>query len=358
MKKKLLSLIMAVAMIASLALPAFASTANVVQTPDSNGVYSGGTTMGSQTRVAVVKVTLPLATNNANKVILNPYELKLFTSTSSNTAANSGNQVLADDNAVADADGVASPQVITVPLEIKSESDVPLTVGLTAKATVGGETKLTATDVDQSAVDTDKNLFLYVDMLRTTDGSAVSDWTADTAPTWRDDSSKVNTDAFSQVIPTAQGAKRENIISIPEGTAGKYVYFKIMGSAAPSPKKNWTSSDTVSVELAFTFAPTKTYAVTAKKPSGATFANAAASDYVVGFGGETSATPGSSVVLKAGNNKIFSDVLIIKAPDAANGITEADEVTAATAVKVTDDTYYFVMPAEPVYIHASVETAS
>lgn len=379
MKKKLLSLIMAVAMIASLAVPALATTPQTVTTP-TDGVLTAQTRVDGVVRTPVLKVTLP-GTTAANKIILNPYELKLFTSATSGGGigtASGGGKVASGDDLLASATGKVSPQVITVPLELKSESDVPLMVGVKATAEVEGEVKLSAQTVDQSLVGTDKNVFLYLDMTRAADGAQVSGsaWDAATAPKWHDDPTKVNTTAYPQVIPTTSGATAPKLFVIPEGdgtaAGAKYAYFKIMGSVAPDTKKDWAHTDTVKVTLAFTFAPTKLYPIQAHKGDSAT---GAGSDYTVGYG-DTAVTmdiadktnvsvaalaaSGTPVVVKAKDKYVFTSFKVVKPDDTANNIKEENETRAADPVKISNDTYYFIMPADKngVVIRAAVEQAS
>jgi hypothetical protein len=359
MKKKLFSLIMAVAMVASLALQASASNELRVNSSGgigvNNGVYGANTEMPGDTRIAVVKVTMPPERVTANKLILNPYQLKLTDSTTSG-----GGFLGSGDDFLATNGGADAPSVITVPMEIKSESDVPLKVGVTATATPGNQNVKIASDAALTGMETDRSVFLYMEMFKNGATAPQVDWTAQNAPEWKSDPEKVDPTIYPQVIAaTGSGNKNDAIMAIPAptGTAvATYVYYKVMGVANSSSSADWTSNDTVNVKLAFTFTPTKLHAISLKKmDNSGNYVNALGTDYSV-EGADTTAAPGTVVIVKGATSVGAGGVSTTKMIAGLEVVSTADETvtTTATALDTEMTTWYFTMPNYPVTLRAII----
>jgi len=301
MKKKLFSMFMAIAMILCLAVPAFADdppTATTTKTSNLAGDIVEPT----------VTVTMPTTTN---KLILNPYKLKITTS----------DAATGDDAALAD----ATDQVLSVGLAIKNESTAPVKVGLKAVAT--GAT-LTFANKPCTGKEATKSVFAFVELLK---------GTSDTAPTtgWAKPAD-VNAKVYPQLVFVGgtDGVENAAIETLPAGsTTANYLYYKIGGNSAIDPTGGWTSSDTLAVALTFSFTPTVPKAIAFPTDDATTMG--ALADI-----SNAAAAMGSTVYIAAKDGKTLSTVT---AQD-ADGANVA--VTTVTAGKL----YTIKVPATDVEV--------
>lgn len=248
MKKKLLSVIMAVAMIASLAVPAFAT--------GSGGAVDKNMDYSTETKTPTVTVTMP----TSPQIFLNPYGMTV--------SVNSVDY---------------SSQIVNPVQYIKNETAAPLKVGLKATATVAGETNLVARPC--TGRETTKNAFLMVELAQAANNN--------TEPTWiakMDDTDTINERAYPQIIPlTGEGKTNAAILSVDKPTTENYIAVKVLGNLAGSPTGGWTQADTANIALVFTFTPSVANAVTL--PQGGNITSSKAS-----------AIMGTNVVLKPTND--------------------------------------------------------
>jgi hypothetical protein len=290
MNKKLLSLIMAVAMIATLAMPTLAA----------EGTGSGDFEYGTSTNTPTVTVAMPTSAS----ITLNPY----------------GMAVTVGSDSVTD-------QIISATQHITNNTPSPMKVGVVATFIKSGDVVYSAKPC--TGKETTKNAFLLVEFANT---AATTD-----EPTWITDITSgdtMNEKCYPQIIPTEQGKAATGIMSVPAAstTTANYIAIKVFGNLSSAPTEAWKSSDKATVKLEFTFTPSVLHNVTV--PSGVT----AKSTITPSGSDPTQAVMGAIVRLEAANGKQPT------AKDANNN--------AVTVTKVTDTLYYFTMPATDVTVTA------
>lgn len=206
--KKFLSLVLAMVMALSLAVPAFASA-------NTDTSLTQSTAIGGTTKIPTIKITVPAT----GSVVLNPYEMG----------------VTVDGNTISD-------PIVSVPQYVINASDVAVKV----KATVTGKPSGAAKLVDAStATDTTgiNNVFLqYIYEIG--------------------DDNTVDPDGTNKIVVKAKG-EATDLGTLAQGTgtaaaaAGAYLAYKLTGDLVAIPTKAWTEKDTVSVNVAYTFIPQK-----------------------------------------------------------------------------------------------------
>lgn len=246
--KKMLSMIMAIAMVASLAVTAFASS-----TSDSYVGVSGGnpdastsenitdtnkaftSTVKSKVKAPTIKVTIP----TTNNVYLNPYKMTV------NVAGSE-----------------KSDEIVGVPTVIKSASDCKLAFSavVTGKASTG-VTLEKASVKDSDGKDTKKTnsvyMFVYFGQGQTkTDPDSAA---AITAPAAGDSSlvftATEDTPANAIVVQTT-ASKSTKVLELADGSANaQYGAFVIGGNIVAAPDTPWTDKHTVDVTVALSIAP-------------------------------------------------------------------------------------------------------
>ena len=232
MKAKLMKRLMALAMMATMAV---STTAFAAEGEDEGGMATGDDGYPTQELEvtgeladAIIKITFPTEPT----VIINPYGMDV----------NITEKV------------TSNAQVLSPSYGLTNESNVDLAVTLTAVGAVSGEATLAAAPDDIGEDETDKKVFMYVEMAECTkpDGSDAV-WAAE-----------YSADADNQlaVADSAQDPAVE-ILKLPkaEYKAGalykaKYAAFKLGGNATTNPTSAWAESDTVAVTLTFSFKPT------------------------------------------------------------------------------------------------------
>jgi hypothetical protein len=233
MKKKLFSLIMAVAMIAALTVPSFAgSVTSTSISASGTGSQSGNVNLTGNTALPVVKVTFP----NAGYVILNPYKM---------TVADAGNST-----AVASTDTI-DDQILSATHQLKNETEAPMKVGIKITGTPSTGVELATKAC--SGKETTKSVFMFAELLYAgTSTKTAQDlkalWTAP---------ADVNDKCFPQIIASTEEKENQNFFTVPAAASGSanYLYWTIRGNAATAPAEKWTASDTVGANVVFTFTP-------------------------------------------------------------------------------------------------------
>lgn len=245
--KKMLSMIMAIAMVASLAVTAFASS-----TSDSYVGVSGGnpdastsenitdtnkaftSTVKSKVKAPTIKVTIP----TTNNVYLNPYKMTV------NVAGSE-----------------KSDEIVGVPTVIKSASDCKLAFSavVTGKASTG-VTLEKASVKDSDGKDTKKTnsvyMFVYFGQAQTTTdpaaAAALSVPTADGAVKF---TATEDANANAILVQTT-ASKSTKVLELADGSANaQYGAFVIGGDIVAAPDTPWTEKHTVDVTVALSIAP-------------------------------------------------------------------------------------------------------
>jgi len=228
MKKKLFSLVMAVAMIAALAVPSFASS--VVS---GTGSQEGKVPLTGATALPTVKVTIP----TSGKVILNPYKMAV---------ADAGNSTeVAASNSIDD-------QVLSASHEIKNETQAPMKVGISIKATPSTGVELATKAC--TGKETTKSVFMFAELLY----AGTEQKTAQNLKDLWAAPADVNDKCYPQIIASTEEKGNANFFTVPpaaSASAPNYLYWTIRGNAATAPEEKWTAADTVGADVVFTFTP-------------------------------------------------------------------------------------------------------
>lgn len=210
--KKVLSLVLALAMVLALAVPAFATTQAVTDS----------TPAEIELDAAVGAITLDVTLPAAVDPNLNPYGLEVGASKDTS-------------------------QIISEAMFIENASAVDVRVDVTATGTpTAGVTLATATANNPAKPVTTKSIYAYFEIMEATNGS--------TAPTW---AATADTKAANIIPIAAKATTKTNVITMAKkGTTSSFAAFHIGGDMAPAPTTAWTTDDKVTIKLAFTFYPT------------------------------------------------------------------------------------------------------
>lgn len=228
--KKVLSFVLAIALVLAVAVPAFATAApGTTEIVDPARLATGVTNkITGQTSVGTLKVTVP----TTNTVILNPYGLSLKIK----------DGVIDNDN------GTASTATVITPMQyIKSESTSKVKVSVVATGTVGGNAKLSPTAIDNTDTDNCPTTNSVCLALVWGAASGTEPTAAVAFP------SDLDSDTKHVVLATRASEKTEMETLVSGETAAQYMAFNLAGNAVKAPATPWTAKDTVGATLAFTF---------------------------------------------------------------------------------------------------------
>lgn len=213
MKKQILSMVMAGALVMSASTVAFAADAQVTA-PNSDGAYSSEVTATGETKVPTIDITL--SDTSSKKVGLNPYGLKYSVDT------------LTD----------ATDAIVTKEETITNASDVPIAINATTSAEAKGEVVLASAAL--KGTETTKSVFAYlqIDKAATLDAKAY-------------DSKAANQIVFGTKATT----KKAMVTLTDKDGADTVATYKILGGVASKPAKAWASTDTVDFKIVYQFEP-------------------------------------------------------------------------------------------------------
>jgi hypothetical protein len=242
--KKIMSLAMASAMVASMAVPAFAANETKITT-----TYKDVT----------ISVTVPTDTTDA---WINPYGLPMSVKTT-------GSQTESK---------ITGQQIVTTPMAIKNDGDVALSVG--AKV-VTEPTGLTIVSKAPTAKTTDKQAFVQLQMVASTATGDKTDKANDIEDTIFSESAKSSTWANATSLtlvakttesPDAAATSSEMATlaasKVTAGTGGgadkieyqqgSVVLVRLTGTVTQDPTTAWTTSDQFVSTITYTFKPATT----------------------------------------------------------------------------------------------------
>ena len=220
MKKKILSLGLVLVMAMSTSIMAFAADAEI-ESPDASGIYGGNVDITGETKVPTIKITVP----TEGKVLVNPYQMKYT-----------------------EGEGDAKDKtdsIISTDYYIVNDSDVPVKVNatVTGKIETGSGAIFSAAALKGTEVT--KSVFMYLEI-----GTTSATGTAATYETAFDAKST------KQIVVGAKAVTKAGTVTMDEkGGAAPCASYKFFGSVASAPAKAWTSDDSVSVDVVFTFTP-------------------------------------------------------------------------------------------------------
>lgn len=244
--KKLMSLVMACAMVMALA-----STALAAETDLDHSTTLAGATQGMDISLTVL--------TTSQTIVFNPYKIEVKTNASTGALA-------ADGAAAGNDQFIAKTQVI------KNKTNVPLKLTATFAMTVEGAEGDVASiaKAAPAATVTAKQVYMYADFaVFDAKGEANAPVEPpDTRPeAWLTASRLVGAAGTSGEDGWTGGTKHAatGVVNIP-AAAGKdndaganFVFIKLGGNATAAPTKPWTSADKVTVGLVYSFAPQASY---------------------------------------------------------------------------------------------------
>lgn len=252
MKKKLLSLVMAVAMVLSLAVPAFAANYWEYSTDTSKqDKAEQKVVFDAKTFTPTIKLTLP-DTSTAIPMVLNPYRIE-YTGNIGTESAKINGQVVSAAN--------WNDQIICPIYAIQNETNAKLNVKAKTETTVAGEVTLATTN-HVSLSDTAKTAMINLVVKKT---SVDSSWMSNSSYAIDTASAMGKLDAYDSANNTViklaattndvQVATLKNASIEPDGTKMNYLLFQFDGELTRNSTKAWTASDKIKTTITFTFTP-------------------------------------------------------------------------------------------------------
>jgi hypothetical protein len=259
--KRILSLTLAGVMAASLSIPAFAANKEVGLTDGTPTTSSGAT--ATEVSGAYKEIEIKVSVPTTGNVQINPYGLPVEITTS------------AGDPAV-----MKGKQITSQPMYISNEGSVDLSVGATVTTKNGEGSGITFASAAPTSKSTDKEAFVYLELKQATTTTATStiedaendsiirecaDWTS----TYNKSQCLVlNTDeaqsmkgmatlkAFTAEVKE-DTSKNISAVAAHYG-AGSIVLFRLAGSVVQEPETAWSTDDTFTASIAWSFIPTTT----------------------------------------------------------------------------------------------------
>lgn len=217
MKKKVMALVLAGAMLIGGSFTALASEINTAE----SGAYSAKLEAESGIKTPTIKITVPTAV----AVTLNPYKIK--TTVGSNTDS--------------------QEQIVSDTYFIKNESNVEIRVDASLKMTPATGGKVVLASAPLTGKETTKSAFVYLDVSSSADGTTKYNYASELS---FDKTSK------SQIVGGKTAAKKTGLINLDAGDlSATYAKYTFGGGCATTNTEAWASTDTVAVELIWTFVP-------------------------------------------------------------------------------------------------------
>lgn len=228
MKKKIVTMLLAAAMVMNTVVPVLAAGTETELSGDTAVIEGLDVTVNSTVRTPTIKVKVPTSA----AIMLNPYRLEVT------------------------ADGEeTNAQIICAPQTITNESEVGVAINLVdLVCEVGRSSDLEIKDTQLDDNDTDKKAFLYFEMISVDDGDFEEEYTGSSD--------------YQLIISETEQSKEEMVIleaaeyngtTFVEGTEAQ---FKIGGQLVAVPVDNYGNltpwvdgTDTITVTMKFTFTP-------------------------------------------------------------------------------------------------------
>lgn len=237
--KKVLSLVLALALVLGLAVPAFATDDGTV----SDVTKSYTTTITGVTPIPTIKLRIP-ATGG---VVLNPYGMKVSLSMDENGKP----QATPDDT-----DG-SMDAIISATQVIESESEMELAVS----ATVTGKAATGVTFLTKEATnETTNSVYMYVgfkDIISTAAADFDDAVQAATIPSTPVAVAKAGDPSDCVLISSKATTAKVGTLELNASGKKSGLAFKLGGNAVSAPIKPWTDKMTAGATIAFTFSPAK-----------------------------------------------------------------------------------------------------
>jgi hypothetical protein len=267
LNKRIMSLTLAALTTAAMAAPAFAASANSTVI---TGTYAD----------VPIAVTVPAT----GTVTINPYKLPIDVTKSDGTTKAQ----------------ISGEQITTVPLAIKNDGTVALDVGATVTTTNGKSSGITLTNkstvpASGETASTDKNAFVYLEVVSITadsndtakavvtdesvtdatqqanklsdaiidacaDDETWGEYKASKSGAYPDNMLVLSTDdpvsaSNLGTLAAAKTAKTENAAAVYD--VGSIALFRLAGDCITAPDEAWSTKDTFTATIAFTFTPSE-----------------------------------------------------------------------------------------------------
>jgi hypothetical protein len=243
--KRITSLALAGALAASLAVPAFAAS----NTTNVNGSYK--------------EITIAVTVPSTGTVYINPYGLPISVEQSDNSTVK-----------------IEGQQIASLPMYISNDGDTKLTVGATVSAKLGTKAAFELLSAAPKDTSKSKQAFVWFEM-KAASNTALGDsiTPVDGKLTLKDsmkdainkecaDWSKatVSYSSGSAVVVTTDSKSGKNLATLEaadvDATTGKVTYkpgsfalFRLAGQVVQEPDTAWSTSDSFTTTIAFTFTP-------------------------------------------------------------------------------------------------------
>lgn len=247
--KKLVSMLLAGAMVFALAIPALAEDSatgpafSEVATQDTKDNTTGNAslTMVATTNTPTIKLKMPKV-DSKSAIIINPYGLKYV------AKVNGASQA---EGSAGSTDAIISP---IFAIENSTNAKLKATATVTAKA--GGNLKL-VDDAEKVTVEKSQPNNVYAEVKiataeTTADGAAATALAAESAVTAVIKTSKVEIGTTDNDKITLAAVDTTAATVTPN-----YLVFQFGGDAADAPVKPWAATDTLSIEIVWSFTPEK-----------------------------------------------------------------------------------------------------
>lgn len=230
--KKVLSVVLALAMVLALAVPAFASAqqTDTTMTDIAKAATGSSTEMKGETKVPTINIVVP----KTSSIVVNPYQIKVKV------------------------DNVDVQDTVIAPTSyITNKSDIKMEVYMTVTGKPGsGVTFVTAAPTSPAAGTTTtvgNDVFLTFEAAPVADNTSEPDWGSAQGKT------SVVVDRVAKKLD-GQGSNPAGITLDACAASGtdltpNYIAYHVKGSAQTAPTKAWTATMTAGVTVAFTFKP-------------------------------------------------------------------------------------------------------
>ncbi|MCI8307369.1 MAG: hypothetical protein HFH14_04895 [Lachnospiraceae bacterium] len=220
MKKKILSMALACALVLSTGQTAGAADTNITTPQD--GVYKSEVEVSTEVTIPTINITL--SDTSSKKVGINPYKLKFSVNDSTELT-----------------DTIANLEET-----ITNESNVAIAVNVTTKAEVPQGSKAVVATAPLKGTEITKSVFSYL-QIKEKDSAAAA---LTTAPAAYDAKSN------ELIAFAAKETTKKAMVTLAAGdTTATYAGYKIFGDVASKPAEAWTTDDTLKFSIVFQFEP-------------------------------------------------------------------------------------------------------
>jgi hypothetical protein len=356
--KKILSLVMAIAMAMSLLTTAMATDSGDTVSAKSGDSLTHEARYTGDTTVPTIDLALS-AVNTA--LAFNPYKLAVKVDTDGVPKSNGSNT--ADDQLITKE--ITITNLTNVPLKMKGSLTVTTSLGAGAPSDAQ---KAEVTNKAIAATETAKKLYVYADFYAYDDTYAkVPELTKTAAAAQRlvapaSGTAATHTDANRVVLQATPGKQQDATNDKPN-----YVYVKVSGEATNAPTEAWESYDKVQIDLVFSFQSQPNYAkyavVDKNNTSGFEVHPVYSKENVKVAKNSTANAPD---LCEGVDKKVVGGAVCYIIPDSGKKITavkfyEKSGTTAITTVKATSTNskdpfapYSFTMPQDNVVMEVTV----